>query len=460
MYESRSLIPSGLEQELRRAASTLEDVPEGQKDWHPGTNQQVLDLVHPSLFCLRIGETPFRYCGKLEAIDVADYLGRPDLKAVYDSRTYYSDKSFTISEAYQWLPTDFVVSHTGDVKPIDYINNLHPTHDRALYAPIASVLARFIPLFERVIADTLAPERSRAIVPDPYEWYDDEVIKQAEPKWNDYYHLESGEEYHRACAEWENTYHWPIIPDPAPFDAAKIPAVPPYPLTGRTLQVIVKLANIVLTPDNPAYPGGSWHVEGMANERIVATGLYYYACENITESRLAFRSAVGAGEDAPRGPFGHYQQGDSRGWRVAYGFGRADAMSQPLGHVCAEAGKCVAFPNVYQHRVEPFRLADPSKPGVRKILCFFLVDPETRILSTTDVPPQQREWALEEVENLPCLQKLPAELRCMIAEHVAENMLTRAQAEEHRAKLMEERSNFVVKHNEEVFELEFNLCEH
>ena len=34
------------------------------------------------------------------------------------------------------------------------------------------------------------------------------------------------------------------------------------------LQIIVKLANIHLHPDNPEYPGGSWHVEGQANESV------------------------------------------------------------------------------------------------------------------------------------------------------------------------------------------------
>jgi len=33
-------------------------------------------------------------------------------------------------------------------------------------------------------------------------------------------------------------------------------------LKGRTLQVFVKLANILLTPERPEYPGGRWHVEG------------------------------------------------------------------------------------------------------------------------------------------------------------------------------------------------------
>jgi hypothetical protein len=56
------------------------------------------------------------------------------------------------------------------------------------------------------------------------------------------------------------------------------------------LQVIVKLANIHLTPENPRYEGGSWHFEGVLNEHICATALYYYDADNVTESRLAFRS--------------------------------------------------------------------------------------------------------------------------------------------------------------------------
>jgi hypothetical protein len=48
------------------------------------------------------------------------------------------------------------------------------------------------------------------------------------------------------------------------------------------LQVIVKLASIELTLDNPRYLGWSWHVEGMKNEHIVATSIYYYDAENTT----------------------------------------------------------------------------------------------------------------------------------------------------------------------------------
>jgi hypothetical protein len=52
----------------------------------------------------------------------------------------------------------------------------------------------------------------------------------------------------------------------------------------------------------------------------------------------------------------------------------------------------IAFPNVLQHQVQPFELADPTRPGTRKILVLFLVDPGLRVTSTSTVPPQQLHW--------------------------------------------------------------------
>ena len=43
------------------------------------------------------------------------------------------------------------------------------------------------------------------------------------------------------------------------LDVMKTPTVS---LKGTTIQCIIKLANIVLTPENPEYTGGKWHVEG------------------------------------------------------------------------------------------------------------------------------------------------------------------------------------------------------
>ena len=59
-----------------------------------------------------------------------------------------------------------------------------------------------------------------------------------------------------------------IQPNPELFAADKFHLHKPlsfkelYGRKGRPLQVIVKLANIELTPEKPKYEGGTWHVEG------------------------------------------------------------------------------------------------------------------------------------------------------------------------------------------------------
>jgi hypothetical protein len=84
-----------------------------------------------------------------------------------------------------------------------------------------------------------------------------------------------------------------------------------------------------------------------------------------------------------------YEQNDDNGLRDVYGLENEDALNQVLGSTSTPAGRCLAFPNILQHRVGSLRLADPSRPGHRKILAFFLVDPSERIVSASDVPPQQ-----------------------------------------------------------------------
>ncbi|OSC97254.1 hypothetical protein PYCCODRAFT_1377542 [Trametes coccinea BRFM310] len=445
VYESRSLIPADLKSDLVAGVSDLEYVPEEEKDWHPGTNKQVLDLVHPSLYCLRIGESLVRRKDESGA-DVVSILSKEDYAS---QRPDFAGVEEFVSSDYQWLPTDFMVFGDGSVQPLGYINNLHPTKHRSLYNTISSVLERFVPLFNRVLSDVLSPEPPLAIRVDPGRWYD----HIHEPEFR-YSHTDEEDPWEK----WARTEKWPFIPEPNAFSPPESDGRIEFDLNRRTVQVIVKLANIHLTPDNPKYPGGSWHVEGMANEKIVATGLYYYACENITESRLSFRTVVGEGADG--GIWMSYEQNDDQGWYSAFGFSGGQGMNQVLGHIVADEDKCIAFPNIYQHRVEPFELADPSKPGHRKILCFFLVDPLQRILSTSDVPPQQEDWSMSEMVRAPALRQLPVELFEMVAHYARQNTISRKEAEEHRERLMRQRANFVVEHNEKVFELQFNMCEH
>ena len=71
--------------------------------------------------------------------------------------------------------------------------------------------------------------------------------------------------------EWDHAYEaWKkaspiLLPEPGEFDRGtfkhkKLNMRRHFP--DNKLQVIVKLANIELTPEKPNYDGGSWHIEG------------------------------------------------------------------------------------------------------------------------------------------------------------------------------------------------------
>ncbi|MFD4926473.1 DUF4246 domain-containing protein [Streptomyces goshikiensis] len=405
VWQSDALVDDGLRSRLREAVRVLEQVPEAEKDWHPGSDGQVLDLVHPSLFCL-----------------VNEVSGGPE-RAWLNPTDRYSRYEF--SEKFQWLPTDVDVSEDGDVAFRSYVNNVHPEVHRELASVLPELFARLRPLFENVLTDLRHPRPLR-IEADPYGWYDSEPQRPEKSAHGD------DEAYAEALSAWELALDdwWenrsPVIPDAPDFTPPERPgASDRVDLRGRRLQVIVKLATIHLTPDKPEYAGGSWHVEGMMNERIVSTGIYYWDSENITESRLSFRAAL----DDPS-----YEQNDDNGLREVYGLEDEDALNQTLGSASTPAGRCLAFPNVLQHRVGSFRLTDTTRPGHRKILAFFLVDPSESIVSTSDVPPQQ-PWS-------------------------DTSTMTLEQAKEHREQLMRERKFFVAEHNDQLYEREFSLCEH
>lgn len=64
-------------------------------------------------------------------------------------------------------------------------------------------------------------------------------------------------------------------------------------------------------------------------------------------------------------------------------------MNRYLGLIKSESSTSVVFPNSLQHRVKEFKLQDRVEQSRRTILCFFFIDPDVRIVSTKDVPPQQ-----------------------------------------------------------------------
>lgn len=116
-----------------------------------------------------------------------------------------------------------------------------------------------------------------------------------------------------------------------------------------------------------------------------------------------------------------------------------DSSLQVLGEVWTREDRLVVFPNVLQHRVSPFKLAQPSKPGHVKVLALFLVDPNITIPSTANIPPQQRDWWAREINKDQSLSGLPQELADLVLDEVSDFPLTMEQAKEVRDELREDR---------------------
>ncbi|KAG6851319.1 hypothetical protein H0H87_001322, partial [Tephrocybe sp. NHM501043] len=92
---------------------------------------------------------------------------------------------------------------------------------------------------------------------------------------------EDVDEYWDRRQEWIRNTRKVVLPEPGPFNPLSLEErgrevyedstgklKPAYSVdifrdyTEMGLQVIVKLANIHLTPEKPSYEGGTWHVEG------------------------------------------------------------------------------------------------------------------------------------------------------------------------------------------------------
>ncbi|RDW92924.1 DUF4246 domain-containing protein [Aspergillus mulundensis] len=463
VVKSDTVIPQDLQQKLRDAVKPLEEVSEEQKDYHPGSGDKVVDLVHPSLFPLVYGRTRVLRDSTIDVANCFSSIGQgtvaeiaEDTGPAYPGRRI-AERVEQYSKRFQWLPCNVDIGQDGECRIVSYINNLHPAKHMDLYHVIEQIITRTIPLWN--ISITRLDDLPRRIHYHTVEYPSDE---EPEPEWNP-------DPNDRRYEEWSEKRQ-PKQPEPHPR-LLQPPMVEPPELVDlrnsfreRGLQIIVKLANIELTPEKPDYEGGSWHVEGQLNERICATAIYYYDSENITENTLSFRHRA----DLEYVQDVSYEQGQFQFLRV-FGFepdsgyhDEGSSITQELGGVSCRTGRLLTFPNTLQHRVSPFSLADRSKPGHRKILALFLIDPNRRIISTANVPPQREDWCNNWIEaaNNVLASRLPVELQDMIHENLDFTPMTMDEAKAYRQELMDERAFKSASENDLFTQGGFNLCEH
>ncbi|OCH86926.1 hypothetical protein OBBRIDRAFT_190819 [Obba rivulosa] len=172
--ESNALIPAERKSELIGAASVLEDVPSQEKDWRPGSNGQVPDLVCPSLYCFRIGKSLIKDRGtgsvRAHCWQVPRAPQRPW------GRVHISHIQLVPS------PVDrhpLPCVKEGDVRPLGYANSMHPkTH---------------VALHHGVVDSFVGTGPDQCLNQEPRRWYG---------------HIEMPSPDYKAYSEADKTYEW------------------------------------------------------------------------------------------------------------------------------------------------------------------------------------------------------------------------------------------------------------
>ncbi|KAG8900478.1 hypothetical protein FRC01_010123, partial [Tulasnella sp. 417] len=240
IWESDELISQDLNLHLKSAAAVLENVPEEEKDWHPRSNNQVLDLVHPSLFCAVYGRTQYWDISKGDRRLETLHAPKGDMEL------------WAYSNEFSWIPTDFQLGENGTpATALGYINNVNPYQNKILITVIESLVGRFSLLWDKVLTD-IHPKNNdrlpgRSKVTGSYVRTDHP--DHPYPTWQGPKALEAGE-YFWLCEEAEE--HKILTPPTVDERGYRgsgrdiTSRYATYSIQGKMVQVIVKLANIHL----------------------------------------------------------------------------------------------------------------------------------------------------------------------------------------------------------------------
>jgi hypothetical protein len=235
------------------------------------------------------------------------------------------------SSKYQWLPSEFSIDSDGKCKIESYINNL-PIKQMLIYSTIECLF--------------------------------DQVFPELEKAWS-----------------YANTIK--IYDDDGEYDIGGVneKELVVHSLKNRRLQVITKIVQITLGPKEK-FPG-SWHVEGMSHENIVATASCTLEQEEGFEAQLNFKRTYFEEEagylvlNTPQYPPNPV----------------SDLYSKslvPVGKTDITDGSLVVFPNNFVHKID---MENKSiEPKTRTILVFWLINPNVQIKSTWDIEQQTYDW--------------------------------------------------------------------
>ena len=234
------------------------------------------------------------------------------------------------------------------------------------------------------------------------------------------------------------------------------------------LQIHLKIQSVDLEPYTSGFQQEDWDMEGQLNDHIIGIAILPYDIENLIDCRIEFRQAEAINSqhyewDEERRSFGglrnHYYPSpkatgklprlEEDAFEDILGMKEGDLSSviqdewgyKRIGSVATPQGRLITFPNVLEHRLEPLKLKDPTKPAHYRVIKLFLVDPNYQICSTRNVPPQQFDWwAREVIFDLVIRGKLVSrEIANLIMDFVEDWLMKLPEARRHRVTQLKER---------------------
>jgi hypothetical protein len=418
---------------LRTQIKLLEFDQDDLKFFLPGSLAKQRDFIAMALYPLVYGKSriltdriirldeALDYAGQGEVIPVPKETGitREDISWRVLARADVKVRPY--SREYQILPSDWELQDDNRWHIATYINNLHPVKHRDIYTLIEEAFNCIVPQWNATLTPLKDMLHSRARIEyhkAEYHSVPKEVADQ-EPQKRP---REAQSEFDERMYQWRMENYRAIQPDVGeflpwavpPWMMDKVPEDLPAPIRiergvdlnrdykERGLQVITRMLGIDLTPEDP-YFETDWHVEGTMvsptnrtmncpdkpqNEHICASAFLIYDHENMGDAYMEFRNIC---ETATLTEVEH-EPNDFIWLRQVYGLENGEPAIQRPGTIRAMPGRCIMYPSAVQHKFTRFELKDKTKPGAARALVFFLVDPNIRVISTANIPPQRLDW--------------------------------------------------------------------
>ncbi|KAL8778239.1 MAG: hypothetical protein Q9194_002111 [Teloschistes cf. exilis] len=236
---------------------------------------------------------------------------------------------------YQWLPFEVkFVAEKPATRIASYINNVHPVRHAAFYSVLERVIDKTIPLFDECLTSIETPSR----------FYKTRIDVEC-PDYGDIPNLEPGEyQTLEARTQWQYLRN----------KSRERPSVNlRKDFADLGLQFIVEASSINLDPLLQYWDPHAWdwdgdangsrcNVRGQLNERICATVLYFYDCDDLHQGLLGFEQRVSNDE-----PKELNSLCETRETEEVYCIQDGEARIQQIGNVYIRQGRTIAFPNVF-----------------------------------------------------------------------------------------------------------------